>query len=265
MNYFDSHCHLHFPDFDPDRQEVLFNCHNKGISALCIPATKASEWLSLLNYSVACKSSPVRQFLSLGLHPCFLNDHSLKQLETLDSLLSTHRNKIVAIGETGLDFFNRSLSDYQRQFQQQLFTGQVRMACSHQLPMIIHARKSHDQILKILRRFQPERGGIIHGFSGSEQQAYQYIDLNFKLGFGGVITYSRATKTRQLASTLPLEQIVLETDAPDMPLSGFQGQRNSPEQIPVIANLLAKLRNEPVVQVAGVTFENCLKVFNLNG
>ena len=263
MTLFDSHCHINFPVFDQDRNQILALCKSKGISHLCIPATRASEWPDLLHRVQNKAGSIVRQFAALGLHPCFQNEHSLEQLDHLDQLLANKPEGIIAVGETGLDFFNAERCNDDRAFQIALFSKQVELAKKHQLPVIIHARKSHDSVLKILRQKTPDRAGIIHAFSGSEQQAYQYIELGFKLGFGGGITYERARKTRQLARSLSLSSIVLETDAPDMPLSGFQGQRNSPERLPDIARCLAELRNQPLQIITKETSNNCIRLFHL--
>lgn len=261
MRFFDSHCHLNFPDFDSDRDQVLRQCYSIGVEDLCIPATRFIEWESLLHTLSSQTHRQPQLHIALGLHPCFLNDHQPEHLEDLDRLLTSQKHQIAAIGEAGLDFYDKQVTEEQRQSQLYFFTEQVKLACKHELPLIIHARKSHDQILKILRQLQPTKGGIIHAFSGSEQQAHQYIELNFRLGFGGGITYPRARKTRQLATSLPLESIVLETDAPDMPLQGLQGQRNSPEQIPVVAECLASLRSESLQYIATVTTANCKKLF----
>ena len=261
MKFFDSHCHLNFPDFDPDRDQILRQCVSLGVESLCIPATRFSDWVPLLQTASTKVRNQPQLHIALGLHPCFENDHQPEYLEALERWLAEQKSQIAAIGETGLDFYDRQMTKKQRQSQLYFFTGQVKLACKHQLPLIIHARKSHDQILKILRQHHPVKGGIIHAFSGSGQQANQYIDLNFKLGFGGGITYPRARKTRQLAASLPLESIVLETDAPDMPLQGFQGQRNSPEHIPAVAQCLASLRPESLQQIAAVTTANCQTLF----
>lgn len=226
---------------------------------MCIPATQSAEWDSLTATTVTGK---MRQYVALGLHPCFLSQHQEADIDRLDELLGQPIQHIVAVGETGLDFYDTHLTDNQRSLQYSLFTQQVQLAKKHQLPLIIHARKSHDQVLKALRQYKPEAGGIIHAYSGSEQQAKQYIQLGFKLGVGGVITYPRAAKTRHLSATLPINSIVLETDAPDMPLHGFQGLRNSPEQLLPIAECLAKLRNIEVKEVAEHTTVNCQKLFS---
>ena len=258
MNLFDSHCHLNFSDFDTDRSQVIENCTNVGISGICIPATQSADWNDLIRPQAPAE---LRQYVALGLHPCFLREHKEHDIDLLDELLSQNHSHVVAVGETGLDFYECAQSEQQRVQQQALFFQHVILSKKHQLPLIIHARKSHDQVLKILRQIKPEAGGIIHAYSGSEQQAKQYIDLGFKLGFGGGITYPRARKTRQLASSLPMDSIVLETDAPDMPLNGFQGLRNTPEQLPLVAKCLAQLRKISSIEVAETTTSACLQLF----
>ena len=256
---FDSHCHLDFADFDQDRPQVLDRAVASGVGYICIPATRASQWHSLLNPTPISQS--VQIVVALGLHPYFMADHHSSDLEALDQHLQQLPAcaRVVAIGETGLDF----VACADREAQLSLFTGQVKLACRHELPLILHGRKSHDQILHILRRHRPPCGGIIHAYSGSEQQAREYLKLGFKLGFGGGITYPRASKTRHLATTLPLADIVLETDAPDMPLHGQQGKRNEPSRVLDVATCLASLRQMPLSEVADATTANCRAVLGL--
>jgi TatD DNase family protein len=163
-----------------------------------------------------------------------------------------------AVGEIGLDFYDKSLN---REKQEVYFSKQVIIAKRHQLPVIIHCRKAHDECLQLLKRHAP-RGGIIHAFNGSIQQAEQYIQLGFKLGFGGMLTYERSSKLRKLATDLPLDAIVLETDAPDMVVAAHRGQRNSPAYLPMIAKVLAELRNLTVSEVAETTTHNFHNVFD---
>ena len=281
MHLFDSHCHLDFPEFDPDRSHVLEQCMAKGIASICIPATEESSWAR--QFIVAnSHGTGVRQFVALyvalGLHPCFTSNHREEHLDALktqlennqerrcrktSSLLECQAPSIVAIGEAGLDFTPAVLNDNDRDLQLHFFKSQLALACEFQLPMILHVRKAHDEILKHLRKTTLAKGGIIHAFSGSQQQAHQYIDLGFKLGFGGVITYPRAKKTRQLASSLPLDSIVLETDAPDMPLAGQQGKRNSPTQLARVAKELAGLRGESIEVIAKATTRNSYSVLDI--
>ncbi|WP_066012990.1 TatD family hydrolase [Endozoicomonas atrinae] len=264
LSLFDSHCHLNFSDFDTDRAKVLSQAKKESVSHLCIPATKHQEWLSLIKeLEVISKESSVSVVTALGLHPWFIAEHSLEQLDVLDKLLKQRPSRVVAIGETGLDFFDRNITPQAKNKQLTLFTGHVKLACLHQMPLIIHSRKSHDEILKVLRKFKPESTGIIHAFSGSEQQAKEYLKLGFKLGFGGGITYPRASKTRHLAATLPIDSIVLETDAPDMPLNGYQGERNEPGRVKQVAECLAELRGISLMEVAEATSHNCRTLFRI--
>ena len=255
----DSHCHLDFPEFDADREAVVQAAYQNGVEAICIPATEASHWQPLIDLSET-SSSPVTLFVALGIHPWFIPRNPATDLASLNQTVGMYHNQVVAIGETGLDF---AIKEPARNLQQTVFEQQLSIALKHQLPAIIHARKSHDQILKTLRQKQLPRGGIIHAFSGSEQQAYQYIDLGFKLGFGGGITYDRARKTRQLAASLPLQAIVLETDAPDMPLYGFQGKRNEPAQLTRVLATLTELRPESATEIAEITHRNTREILSL--
>ncbi len=261
ISLFDSHCHLDFEAFDSDRALVLKRCLEQGISAIMIPAVSRAAWSRLFRLleDVDSNTSMPSLYGALGLHPWFAESHSLSDLKVLDNVLQQRNTNIVAVGEIGLDYWVGA-PDFQ--LQDQLFSGQLELAARHNLPVIIHARKSHDQVLKRLRSQKASKGGIVHAFSGSEQQAHQYIELGFKLGLGGGITYPRATKTRKLAASLPLDAIVLETDAPDMPLNGFQGERNTPERLPAILQALNDLREESIEEIATATYKNTEYVFN---
>ena len=156
-----------------------------------------------------------------------------------------------------LDFF---LPGHDKKAQLALFEGQLKLAAKHQLPVILHVRKAHDEVLKLLRQI-PLKGGIVHAFSGSMQQAQQYRGLGFLVGIGGGLTYPRAQRLQSLCSELPLSQIALETDAPDMPFCGHQGERNSPEYIPLVAEKLAELRDESLAEIAAQTSANVRNLF----
>nr|WP_306670759.1 MULTISPECIES: TatD family hydrolase [unclassified Endozoicomonas] len=253
---FDSHCHLDFPEFDQDRNKTLEQCWLSGVHSICIPATEARYWPRVLKQAHSVPDS-VRLYAALGLHPYFLKSHKPHHLDELKVFLTRHSETVCAVGEIGLDY---SLTDSNRDEQHFYFVRQLELADRFKLPVILHCRKAHDEILKQIRQIKLERGGIVHAFSGSEQQARQYIELGFKLGFGGTITYERARKTRQLATSLPLSSIVLETDAPDMPMSGYQGQRNTPARLPVVLKHLAQLRSSSVKEIARATTENALSI-----
>ena len=180
----------------------------------------------------------------------FIEEHQPQHLNQLDSAI--HQHQPVAVGEIGLDFYDKRLN---REKQQAYFAKQLIIAKRHHLPVVVHCRKAHDECLRELAKIGPI-GGIIHAFNGSLQQARRYIDLGFLLGFGGMLTFSRSTKLRDLVDKLPLSALVLETDAPDMTVVQHKGERNSPEYIPLIAEAVAEIKGVSVEHVAAATTEN---------
>ena len=254
MEIIDTHCHLDVAEFEPDRNEVLSHCHSLGIAKIIVPAIQAKTWSRVVNL---CKREK-GLYPALGLHPVFIEQHQADDLERLEKLLETVSP--VAIGEIGLDFYIKGLNQQQ---QIDLFEAQLHIAKKHDLPVILHVRKAHDQVLQILKKINV-KGGFSHAFNGSLQQAEQYISLGFKLGFGGTLTYKNSSKIHNLAKTLPLESIVLETDAPDMVVESHRGERNSPEYIMECLVALANIRNEDVEVVAKQTSENANDVINFS-
>ena len=254
MDIIDTHCHLDVADFDADRNEVLHQCRLQGINRIVIPAIQAKTWHNVLDL---CESEK-GLYPALGLHPVFINEHQTNDINKLEQLLETASP--VAIGEIGLDFYIKELDQQQ---QTHLFEAQLQVAKNHNLPVILHVRKAHDQVLQLLKKYKVQ-GGFSHAFNGSLQQANQYIELGFKLGFGGTLTYENSTKIHTLAKSLPLEAIVLETDAPDMVVESHRGQRNSPEYIMECLTALAKIRNEDVSVIAKQTTQNAHDVINFS-
>ncbi len=253
MELIDSHCHLDVPDFDADRNAVLQQARYNGVGGIVVPGIVSTGWEPLWQL---CFSEP-GLYPALGLHPVFLKQHTEKDLSILQALLQ--RQRPVAVGEIGLDFLVEGLD---RTAQQSLFEAQLVLARDAGLPVILHVRKSHDQVLATLKRVRV-CGGICHAFNGSLQQASLYHDLGFKFGFGGMLTYERSTKLRALARALPLESLVLETDAPDMTVAQHQGERNSPEYLPYCLAALAEVRDADAQEVARVTTANVRKVLKL--
>ena len=254
MQIIDTHCHLDVPEFDADRDRVLHNARRNGVSAIVIPGIHAPGWQELLDL---CALHP-DLYPALGLHPIYLAQHRDRDLGELEQRLG--RERPVAVGEIGLDFLVRELD---RERQQQLFEAQLRLAQEAGLPVLLHVRKAHDQVLATLRRIRVV-GGIAHAFNGSLQQAGQYIELGFRLGFGGMLTYERSTRLRALARQLPLSALVLETDAPDMTVAAHQGERNSPEYLPDCLLALAQVRDEAPETVAAQTTANARELFGLD-
>ena len=249
----DSHCHLDFPEFNADRDQVLARARAAGVKGIVNPGTTRDRWDGLLE--IAASVPEIHP--ALGLHPWFMDRHRPSDLETLAAFAA--REPIVAIGEIGLDF---QLPDHDAEAQLALCEAQLRLARRFGLPVILHVRKAHDAMLGLLRRSGVE-GGICHAFNGSLQQAQQYMKLGFLFGFGGMLTYARSHRLHRLAQTLPLDHIVLETDAPDMAGALHHGERNSPEYLPEVLDALARLREEPVAGVARQTTENVRRLLKL--
>lgn len=255
MVLFDSHCHLDVPAFDADRESVLERARQLGVRDILVPAIQRSGWAFLLDL---CRRE-ADLHPALGLHPIYLEQHQLEvDLTALEQALAEH--PVTAIGEIGLDYF---LPELDRGRQLALFQAQLQIAREARLPVILHVRKAHDEVLACLRRLRPG-GGLVHAFNGSLEQARRYIELGFALGFGGMITYAGSTRLRALARALPLEHLVLETDAPDMTVAAHRGERNSPEYLPDCLAALAEIKEgEPPERIAAITTHNARRVLGL--
>ena len=233
MELFDSHCHLDVAEFDVDRAALLARARAAGVTRIAVPAVDAAGWPALL---ALCRRE-AGLYPALGLHPIYIDTHRDRDLDELRRLVAEERP--LAIGEIGLDYFVPGLD---RGRQQGLFEAQLRIAAEFSLPVLLHVRKAHDPVLATLKKMKFTHGGIAHAFNGSLVQAQQYIELGFRLGFGGMLTYERSTRLRALAQELPLESLVLESDAPDMTPAAHHGERNSPEYLPEVLATLAGLR-----------------------
>ena len=259
MRWIDTHCHLDAGEFAADRDAVLARSRAAGVSQIVLPAVDASNFDAVRG--LARRESLV---YALGIHPLCIERADESDLATLRAALREHRDdpRLVAVGEIGLDFFVRGL-DAQR--QQHFYTAQLALAADFGLPVLLHVRRSADQLLAGLRR-TPVTGGIAHAFNGSAQQAAGFLELGFKLGFGGAMTFERALQIRRLATDLPAEAIVLETDAPDIPPQWLyrtaeqrrQGEpsRNEPAELPRIAATMAELRGWTLEQTATQSVAN---------
>lgn len=248
----DSHCHLDFADFNTDLIAVLNRARDKGVQHFLVPGIGAHNWQAVL--ALANQHDGV--YPALGIHPYFLADFDISHLQLLDEYLATEQD-IVAVGEFGLD----KAVDFPFEQQLQICKQQLLLAKQYDLPVILHCRKAHNELIQLLQQTKLPRGGVIHGFSGSSQLGMQYIKLGFKLGIGGVITYPRAAKTRQAVSELPLSSLLLETDSPDMPISGYQGRRNEPENIAKVLQTLIELRQEPAELIAKTNLRTFTELF----
>jgi TatD DNase family protein len=252
---FDTHCHLDFACFGDDFPAQLERCHLAGVRKLVLPSTGADNWDRLRSL---CESHDGVYF-ALGCHPFFLHSNSLESLMDLNDRLKDRPAHCVAIGECGLD----SMITVSQALQERCFDIQIELAMQYQLPLIIHSRKSHSRVIAMLKQRKYQGSGVIHAFSGSYEQAIQFIDLGFKLGVGGVITYPRANKTRNAIARVALEDLVLETDAPDMPILGRQGQLNHPQYLSQILDALALLRNQDPELIAASLWRTSCQLFGI--
>lgn len=256
----DTHCHLDASEYDADRDAVAARALHAGVKHIIVPSIAAANFQATAD----CRRYAGVE-IALGLHPMYVHVHREEHLAKLDEAIDGQHP--VAIGEIGLDRFQSCIGhpgvheeDLER--QEFFFVEQLKLASKYGLPVLLHIRRANDQILKQLRRIKV-RGGIAHAFNGSMQQAQEYIKLGFKLGFGGAMTYPRATSLRKLATELPLDSIVLETDGPDIPPEWIAKQRNEPAELPKIAQVLADLRGINLDEVAQHTSENAKQVLDL--
>lgn len=252
----DSHCHLDFPVFDADRSEILAKARAAGVIGMVIPGTVEAGWPTLVRLAMTDRNL----YAALGLHPMFLQEHKDAHLQELEKVLGF--SKPVAIGEIGLD---RQIDNGDYVLQEHFFKAQLAIAKTADLPVLLHVRKAHDEVLHHLRHTKLSRGGIVHAFNGSEQQAEQYLELGFKLGFGGALTFPRALKLQRLVQILPLSAIVLETDSPDMKPVFEASERNTPLNLPGILKEVARLRGESPELTAAATTRNVREVLRLPG
>ncbi|MBR9908647.1 MAG: TatD family hydrolase [Gammaproteobacteria bacterium] len=255
MKLFDSHCHLDFSAFHADRTAVVARACERGIQAIFVPGVsyEQSQQYAWLN---DCKAIDI--FRGFGLHPYFIEQHQNHDLDWLETQLAQHGT--AAVGEVGLD---ATCSNYELQYK--LFCEQVELACKYQRSLVLHHRKTQAELLRVIKPLRaklPEYPGVIHAFSGSAEQANEWTRMGFMLGVGGTITYERAKKTRAAIAQTSSQHLVLETDAPDMPVAGYQGQRNEPQYLLEILNQLALLKEQPVEELAHQTWQNSQKLFH---
>ena len=248
MRLFDTHCHFDFDPFQNNFEHELLLAQQVGVERFLIPAIGIENWPRLKQLSEQYTSI----YIALGFHPYFLAQQSADDIELLDAQLRAAGSRCIAVGECGLD----GMVEVSMVQQEAFFIAQLELAKQYQLPLILHARKTHNRLIQLLKQHRFEHGGILHGFSGSYQQGKQFVDLGFYLGIGGVISYPRASKTRQAVAQLPLDFLVLETDAPDMPLMGYQGQVNHPKRLPLVLECLAKLHRKDKQTIADIVWQN---------
>jgi len=249
----DSHVHTDDDRLDADRAEIMASARQANVVAQIVPAISRRLWPRV---KALCDAED-DLFACYGLHPCFHHEHSAKDIEELSVWLG--REQPVAVGECGLDYFIAGADKAQ---QQHLFGAQLALAREFDLPVVVHARRAVEDVIRMVRASGHYRG-LIHSFNGSLQQANRLIDLGYRLGFGGAVTYPRASRLRELVGKLPLEAILLETDAPDQSDANHQGLRNEPAWLVDVWHTISELREEDADTIARVTTANAIELFGL--
>jgi len=253
MTLIDSHCHFDDARFDCDRDAAYQRALAAGVAIQILPAVARDSWSRLKS---VCQQYP-GLYPAYGLHPMFVGRHKDTHIEELDRQLAAE--KAVAVGECGLDFF---IGNADRKRQVELFEAQLALADKYDLPVIVHARKAVEEVINHLRHF-PGLQGVLHSYSGSEQQAQRLIEMGFLMSFGGPLTYPGANRLQRLASRLPLQAIMLESDSPDQPDVDNRGGRNEPALLGRVLNTIANLRKTDTQEVALQTTSNALRLFRI--
>ncbi|MBK6757164.1 MAG: TatD family hydrolase [Agitococcus sp.] len=264
--WIDTHCHFDVAEFDPDRDLVAQQAWSAGVQAIAVIAYLAEYWPQLLS---VCKSIKQPTLLPvLGLHPCYIAQHQTEHLEQLEVCLQ--QNQCIAVGEIGLDTYIADIKQpelYQK--QQCFFAAQLDLAKQYAKPVVLHVRKAHADVFKILRQHEFNEGGIIHAFSGGIEEAKMYAKLGFKLGIGGSLTYEQAKRLHNVVAAMPIESLVIETDAPDMIPQPYRNPnahytRNSPAYLPCIAQALATSKQMTLEQLAPILWQNSCQALHLS-
>lgn len=250
----DSHVHLDDDAFDVDLAQAIERAERAGVESMIVPAVDAASWPRI---DQLCSNRP-QLHAAFGLHPMFMAHHAPADVDALSTWLD--RPSCVAVGEIGLDFH---LDDADPERQRHYFTRQLVVAAERALPVIVHARGALEEVILTLRRFGGLRG-VVHSFSGSEQQAAQLWKMGFHLGIGGPVTYERAQRLRRIVSSMPIEYLLLESDAPDQPGQAHRGERNEPAHVVEVLRCIAALRGESEQELAAATTANARRLFALD-
>jgi len=249
----DAHCHVDDPRFDAERQAMLSRARQAGVHAQIVAGVSRAEWPRLREVTQAEPDL----FACYGLHPMFLAEHQPGDLEALATWLRTE--PCVAVGECGLDGYDPE-TDWAAQTE--YFRSQLELATELNLPVVLHARRALDLVLKQLRHF-PSLSGMVHSFAGSQQQARQLLDRGFYLSLGGPVTHARAKRLRQVACYIPRDRLLVETDAPDQPGAAHRGERNEPAFLTEVIKVLAELRGDTPAAIATATAANTRRLLKI--
>jgi len=262
LSWIDSHCHLDAPEFANTLTQIIDAAEKKGVKAILIPTVRAKDADAARDIASRFAKNIPGLVYALGIHPLFIHEAQESDVNILRQHIqaSLSDSRFVGIGEIGLDYFIEDLDPKKQEF---FLNAQLDLAQEFGLPVVLHVRRSQDALLKALRH-RKIPGGIAHAFNGSFQQAEQFIELGFKLGFGGAATYERALQIRRLLKELPIESIVTETDSPDIPPAWLRDEGlkyNEPAFLPRIAKELAAIRGMDEAEFASATWRNTMHAF----
>lgn len=262
MRFFDTHTHLDYlsESLNLSVSTLVENAKQHQVEKILVVSVFAKNFAKV---TACANEKPENIVYGLGLHPLYIHQHQLSDLDLLEYRLNQKDPLCTAIGEIGLEKAVSEISTPELWKKQcEFLEAQLALAKKFNLPVNLHSRKSHDQLSVFLKKVQLPKNGVVHGFAGSYEQAKRFVDLGYKMGVGGTITYQRANKTREAIRKLPLESLLLETDAPDMPVFGFQGQPNRPERLIMSFNSLCELRNEQPQIIAETIWQNSERLFS---
>jgi len=256
----DSHCHLQFPKYKDDLKEVIARAQESDVAMICVGTDYETS-----KQAIEIASQYENIWATVGLHP---NDNLGETFDATEYEKLLKMDKIVAMGEIGLDYY-RTTKDKDKQFQRERFEQQLVVAVKADKPIIIHSRDAgqgsigivHADLLAILKNNLPSKLGVAHSFTGTIDEARQYLDLGFYLGFNGIITFAR--QYDEMIKFIPLDRILLETDAPFLSPEPYRGQRNEPAYIVEVAKKLAEIKNEPLDNIISQTTKNTQKLFKI--
>ena len=263
MEFIDTHCHIYGEEFDADRNDVVQRAINAGASALMLPNIDAA---SIDTMMALCRQFPGVCHPMMGLHPTELPEDPMPLLETMEQLIANDRQQasplLKAVGEVGVDLYWDSS---RREEQLQVFRHQVLWSCRYRLPLIVHSRSAHAELIHVLSPLKDQLcGGIFHCFGGTDDEARELLTFDdFVLGIGGVVTFKKSSLPGVLQRSVPLERIVIETDAPYLAPTPHRGKRNEPSFLPIVLQRLADIYGTTAENVAAVTTETAKRIFSL--
>jgi TatD DNase family protein len=255
MEFIDTHSHLYAEEFDGDRKNAIERCIENGIKKICLPNVDSQSIERMIKLET---EFPENCFSMMGLHPCSVNQNFQSEIANVKSWLD--KRNFIAIGEIGIDLY------WDKTFVKEqiyCFEKQINLALQYNLPIVIHCRDAFDEIYEVLKKFTVLPKGIFHCFSGTLHQANQIIELeNFKLGIGGVLTFKNSGLD-EVVKNIDLKHLVLETDSPYLAPAPYRGKRNESSYLQIIAEKLATIKNKTIDEIAEITTENALQIFNL--